>query len=59
VRRIAVDANVFVSFFIDRYPAQHAGARALIQSAEDDDAVATFDRKFANKLQIFGLESYF
>ena len=23
------------------------------------DAVATFDRKFANKLQIFGLESYF
>jgi rRNA-processing protein FCF1 len=23
------------------------------------DAVATFDRKFANKLQIFGLESHF
>jgi hypothetical protein len=23
------------------------------------DAIATFDRKFANKLQTFGLESYF
>lgn len=137
MRRIAVDANVFVSFFIDRIAAQHAAARALIQGAEDGDiaaivpqavvfevayvvqsqyavtgarlatvvkgvtsfpgtqvvdecrwksvlemwpdpltglgdsvivavamatrcdAVATFDRKLANKLQIFGLESYF
>jgi predicted nucleic acid-binding protein len=137
MRRIAVDANVVVSFFIDRNAAQHAAARALIQSAEDGeiaavvpqavvsevacvvqsqyavtgarlatvvkgvtsfpgtqvvdecrwksvveiwpdalpglgdsvivavalatrcDTVATFDRKFANELQIFGLESYF
>jgi predicted nucleic acid-binding protein len=137
VRRIAVDANVFVSFFIDRNAAQHAAARALIQRAEDGgiaavvpqavvfevayvvqsqyavtgdrlatvikgltsfpgtqvadecrwksvleiwpdalsglgdsvivavamatrcDAIATFDRKFANKLQTFGFESYF
>ena len=137
MRRIAVDANVFVSFFIDRNAAQHAAARALIQHAEDGEiaaivpqsvvfevanvvqsqyavtgdrlatvikgvtsfpgtqvvdecpwkrvlelwpaplsglgdsvivavamatrceAVATFDRKLANKLQIFGLESYF
>lgn len=137
MRRIAFDANVFVSFFVDRNAAQHAAARGLIQSAEDGEiaaivpqavvfevayvlqsqyavtgarlatvvtgitsfpgtqvvdecrwrsvleiwpdiltglgdsvivavarathceAVATFDRKFANKLQIFGLESYF
>lgn len=137
MRSIAVDANVFVSFFIDRNAAQHAAARALIQSADDGeiaaivpqavvfevayvlqsqyavtgarlatvikgvtsfpgtqvvdecrwksvleiwpdpltglgdsvivsvamatrcDAVATFDRKLANKLRIFGLESYF
>lgn len=137
MRRIAVDANVFVSFFIDRNAAHHAAARALIRHAEDGeiaaivpqavvfevayvvqsqyavtgdrlatvvkgitsfpgtqvvdecrwksvleiwpdtlaglgdsvivavamaahcDAVATFDRKFANKLRIFGLQSYF
>lgn len=137
MRRIAVDANVFVSFFIDRNTKQRAAARALLQDAENGeiaaivpqavvfevayvmqsqyavtgdrlatvikgvtsfpgtlvvdecrwksvleiwpdpltglgdsviaavamatrcDAVATFDRKFANKLQSFGLESYF
>jgi len=40
VRRVLVDANVFVSFFIDRNAAQHAAARALIQSAEDGEIVA-------------------
>lgn len=40
MRRIAVDANVFVSFFIDRNAAQHAAARALIQLAEDGEIVA-------------------
>lgn len=40
MRRIAVDANVFVSFFIDRNTAQHAAARALIQSAEDGEIAA-------------------
>ena len=137
MRRVVVDANVFVSFFIDRHAAQHAAARAVIQAAEDGeivaivpqavvfevayvvqsqysvagdrlatvikavtsfpgtqlvdecswkrvleiwpdtinglgdaaivavatmnrcDAVATFDRKFANKLESFGLASYF
>jgi predicted nucleic acid-binding protein len=136
VRRVAVDANVFISFFIDRNAAQHTAARTLIHRAEEGeisaivpqavvfevayvvqsqyavtgdrlatvikgvtsfpgtqvvdecrwksvleiwpdplsglgdsvivavalamrcDAVATFDRKFANKLQTFGLESY-
>jgi predicted nucleic acid-binding protein len=40
VRRVAVDANVFVSFFIDRNAGQHAAARALMQSAQDGDIVA-------------------
>jgi hypothetical protein len=40
LRRIAVDANVFVSFFIDRNAAQHAAARALIQQAEDGEIAA-------------------
>lgn len=40
MRRVAVDANVFVSFFIDRSAAQHAAARALMQSAEDGELVA-------------------
>jgi len=40
VRRIAVDANVFVSFFIDRNAAQHAAARMLIQRAEDGEIAA-------------------
>jgi predicted nucleic acid-binding protein len=40
VRRVAVDANVFVSFFIDRNATQHNAARALMQSAEDGEIVA-------------------
>lgn len=40
MRRVAVDANVFVSFFIDRHAAQHSAARALIQQAEDGEIVA-------------------
>lgn len=120
MRRVAVDANVFVSFFIDRHTGQHAAARALIQQAEDGEivgvvpqsvvfevayvlqsqynatadriatvvralaalpgvqlvdecpwqrvlvataeyceSVATFDRKLTNKLESFGLASYF
>jgi predicted nucleic acid-binding protein len=39
MRRVAVDANVFVSFFIDRHAGQHAAARALIQQAEDGEIV--------------------
>src|SRR5689334_7211337 len=40
MRRVVVDANVFVSFFIDRNAAQHAAARAVIQAAEDGEIVA-------------------
>lgn len=137
MRSVVVDANVIVSFFVDRHPKQRDAAEALLQAAEegeivaiipqfvifevayvlqsqyahtgdrlatlirdvtafpgaqviDDcpwkrvlelwpnplpgladasivadamtnryDAVATFDRKLANKLESFGLESYF
>lgn len=40
MRRIAVDANVFVSFFVDRNAAQHAAARALMQSADEGEVAA-------------------
>ena len=40
MRRVAVDANVFVSFFIDRHAGQHAAARALMQSTEDGEIIA-------------------
>ena len=137
MRRIVVDANVFVSFFVHRNERQRVAARALFQSAEDGeiavvlpqsavfevayvlqsqyditgdrlvtvvravttfpgvqtvdecpwkhileiwpdplpgladativavattnryDAVATFDRKLANRLESFGLDAYF
>jgi predicted nucleic acid-binding protein len=44
MRRVAVDANVFVSFFVDRNAAQHAAARALIRSAEDGEIIALVPR---------------
>ena len=37
---VVVDANVFVSFFIERNAAQRASARALLQSAENGEIVA-------------------
>jgi predicted nucleic acid-binding protein len=37
VRTVVVDANVFVSFFIERHEAQRAAARELLQSAEDGE----------------------
>jgi predicted nucleic acid-binding protein len=40
VRSVVVDANVFVSFFIDRHEAQRTAARALLQSAEDGELAA-------------------
>jgi predicted nucleic acid-binding protein len=39
VRRVVVDASVFVSFFVDRHAAQHLAARTLIQRAEDGEIV--------------------
>ena len=52
MRSIVIDANAFVSFFIERNEAQSATANRC-------DAVATFDRKLANRLESFGLAAYF
>jgi predicted nucleic acid-binding protein len=40
VRSVVVDANLFVSFFIERHEAQRAAARELLQSAEDGEIAA-------------------
>lgn len=40
MRRVVVDANVFVSFFIERHEAQRAAARDVLQSAEDGEIAA-------------------
>jgi len=40
VRSVVVDANVFVSFFIEWHEAQRAAARELLQSAEDGEIAA-------------------
>jgi predicted nucleic acid-binding protein len=37
VLSVVVDANVFVSFFVERNEAQHSAARALLSAAEDGD----------------------
>ena len=40
MRSVVVDANVLVTFFIDRHEAQRAAARELLQSAEDGEIAA-------------------
>ncbi len=40
MRKVVVDANVFVSFFVERHEAQRTAARALLQSAEDGEIAA-------------------
>lgn len=35
MRRVVVDANVFISFFVERNAAQHSAARALLSAVED------------------------
>jgi predicted nucleic acid-binding protein len=37
VRSVVIDANVFVSFFVERNAAQHTAARALLSAAEDGE----------------------
>jgi predicted nucleic acid-binding protein len=39
-RQIVVDANVFVSFLVERNEKQRAAARALLESAADGEIVA-------------------
>ena len=61
MRSVVADANVLVSFFVERNKAQQEAALALLNAAEEGEiaAVATFDRKLSNKLQTFGLDAYF
>ena len=40
MRGVVVDANVFVSFFVERHEAQRTAARQLLQSAEDGTIAA-------------------
>jgi predicted nucleic acid-binding protein len=40
VRSVVVDANVLVSFFIERHAAQRAAAKALLLKAEEGELVA-------------------
>ena len=40
MRRVIVDANVFVSYLTGRHEKQYETARALLQEAEDGDLVA-------------------
>lgn len=39
MRRVVVDANVFISFFVQRNEKQRGAAKALLLSAEDGDPV--------------------
>jgi len=40
VRSVVVDANVIVSFFVDRHPRQRDAAEALLNEAEEGEIVA-------------------
>jgi predicted nucleic acid-binding protein len=40
VRSVVVDANVFVSFFVERHAEQRAAAKALLLKAEEGEIVA-------------------
>lgn len=40
LRRVLVDANVFISFLVERNAKQRAAAKALIETAGDGDIVA-------------------
>ncbi|HEY6139891.1 MAG TPA: type II toxin-antitoxin system VapC family toxin [Thermoanaerobaculia bacterium] len=40
MRSVVVDANVIVSFFVDRHPKQRDAAEALLQAAEEGEIAA-------------------
>ena len=37
MRSVVIDANVFISFFVERNEAQRSAARALLTAAEDGE----------------------
>lgn len=57
MRTVVADANVFVSFFVERNKAQQEAALALLTAAEEGDIAGIIPR-LANKLGTFGLTAY-
>jgi predicted nucleic acid-binding protein len=58
VRQVVVDANVFVSFLIERNEKQRAAAKALIDSAGDGE-IAAVVTQFAIFEITYVLQSYY
>lgn len=58
MRHVLVDANVFVSFLIERNQKQRASAKALIDSAGDGEIVATLTQ-FAIFEVTYVLQSFY
>jgi predicted nucleic acid-binding protein len=61
VRRVVVDANVFLSFIVHRNDKQRDAAKALLAKAEDGELVVILPQfvKLANRRESFGLTVYF
>jgi predicted nucleic acid-binding protein len=61
VRRVVVDANVFLSFIVHRNDKQRNAAKALLAKAEDGELVVILPQfvKLANRRESFGLTVYF
>jgi len=62
VRSVVIDANVFVSpvmeVWPDPLPSLADAATAAVALTNRYDAVATFDRKLAKRVQDFGVAAY-
>jgi predicted nucleic acid-binding protein len=57
-RQIVVDANVFVSFLVERNESQRSAAKALLESAADGEIVAVFTQ-FAVFEVAYVLQSFY
>ena len=58
MRQVLIDANVFVSFLVERNEEQRAAARALIDAAGDGD-IEAFVTQFAVFEVAYVLHSYY
>jgi predicted nucleic acid-binding protein len=70
VQRVVVDANVFLSFFVERnekqgldlwpspFPSIADAAIVAIAADKRCDAVATFDQKLSKRLKDFSVAAY-
>lgn len=57
-RHVVIDANVFVSFLVDRNEQQRAAAKALLESAEEGEIVAVVTQ-FAIFEVVYVLQSFY